>query len=29
MVRPPSALIPFAQAMSERVAAAGLEETRS
>jgi hypothetical protein len=29
MVRPLSALIPFAQAMSERVAAAGLEETRS
>ena len=29
MLRPLSALVPFAQAMSERVAAAGLEETRS
>jgi hypothetical protein len=29
MLRPLSALVPFAQAMAERVAAAGLEETRS
>jgi SnoaL-like domain len=29
MLRPLSALIPFAQAMGERVAAAGLEQTRS
>jgi SnoaL-like domain len=29
MLRPLSALIPFAQAMAERVAAAGLETTRS
>jgi hypothetical protein len=29
MLRPLSALVPFAQAMSERVAAAGLAETRS
>jgi len=29
MLRPLSALVPFAQAMGERVAAAGLEETRS
>jgi hypothetical protein len=28
MLRPLSALVPFAQAMSERVAAAGLQETR-
>ena len=29
MLRPLSALVPFAQAMGERVAAAGLEETRT
>jgi hypothetical protein len=29
MLRPLSALVPFAQAMAERVVAAGLEETRS
>ena len=29
MLRPLSALVPFAQAMGERVAAAGLEETRA
>jgi hypothetical protein len=29
MLRPLSALVPFAQAMAERVAAAGLETTRS
>jgi SnoaL-like protein len=29
MLRPLSALVPFAQAMAERVAAAGLEETRA